>query len=49
MTRRQKSQRAQAPHSLRHNGAAAGRGGAFSRYSEPGRGQGFAGEAVHAL
>ena len=49
MTRRQKSQRAQAPHSLRHNGAAAGRGGALGWHSRPGRSQGSADQAVLAL
>ena len=37
-----KSQRVQAPHSLRHNWAAAGRGGALDWHSRPGRSQGFA-------
>ena len=37
-----KSQRVQAPHSLRHNWAAAGRGGALDWHSRPGRSQDFA-------
>ena len=47
--RRQKNQRAQAPHRCRRNGVAAGRGSAFGWHSGPDGSQGFAGEAVHAL
>ena len=44
-----KKLRAQAPHRRRHNGTAAGRGGAFCRHSGPGKNLGFADQAVHAL
>ena len=47
--RRQKNQRAQAPHSHRHIGVAAGRGGALGWHSGPDGSQGFAGEAIHAF
>ena len=47
MTQAKKSW-AQAPHSRRPDGTAAGRGGALDWHSRPGRSQGFADQAVHA-
>ena len=47
MTQAKKSW-AQAPHSRRPDGTAAGRGGALDWHSRPGRSQDFADQAVHA-
>ena len=49
MWRRQKNQRAQAPHSCKHDGAAAVNGGALGGHSGPCRCQGVTGEAALAL
>ena len=47
--RQDRLKKAQAPYCRRHNGTAAGRGGAFSRYSGSSGSQGFADQAVYVL
>ena len=49
LIRQDRLKKAQAPYCCRHNGTAAGRGGAFSRHSGPGGSQGFADQAVYVL